>query len=128
MIARCTNQKNSAYRHYGNRGIVVCAQWLGDFMAFYRDMGPRPSPQHTLERVDNDGPYSKENCVWATKIVQANNTRKNRPLEIDGRTMTLAQWARFVGISIGTIWKRLDLGWSERDAVLKPLRGAPSCE
>ncbi|GJD92882.1 hypothetical protein OCOJLMKI_0065 [Methylobacterium iners] len=74
MHSRCTNQKLEAYKYYGGRGISVCAAWK-DFSQFLADMGPRPSPAHSIERLDNDGNYEPGNCVWATREVQSKNKR-----------------------------------------------------
>lgn len=75
MISRCENPKVDQYRYYGGRGIVVCAEWRHDFAAFLRDMGPRPSVKHSIDRVDNDGPYAPWNCRWATSDEQHSNMR-----------------------------------------------------
>jgi hypothetical protein len=79
MTDRCTNPRHQSYARYGGRGITVCTQWLGPngFRQFATDMGDKPSPEHTLERVNNDAGYSPENCIWATWEAQAKNKRTN---------------------------------------------------
>lgn len=73
MLARCSNPGSSAFYRYGARGISVCQRWRDDFENFYADMGPRPSPRHSIDRIDNDGNYEPGNCRWATPDVQAKN-------------------------------------------------------
>jgi len=86
MRNRCNSETNPQYRHYGARGIYVCARW-DDFDLFLKDMGPRPSPKHTIDRIDNDGPYAPYNCRWATPSQQNRNSRRTvelrKPLQID---------------------------------------------
>lgn len=78
MIARCEDQNHKAYKNYGGRGIKVCKRWKESVAHFVSDMGPRPSKQHTLDRIDNNGDYCPENCRWVTWDIQANNKRKAR--------------------------------------------------
>lgn len=123
MLERCYNENSSRYPRWGGRGITVCERWRGAFLCFLEDMGEAPSPDHTLERIDNDGPYCKENCRWAPHAEQARNTRKNRKLTHDGRTMNLSDWAREVGIRPDILSTRLRRGWTIEEAILTPFSG-----
>jgi len=110
MRDRCDNPRNAGYHNYGERGIRYAKAWR-KFERFYADMGACP-PGMTLERKDNDGNYTKTNCVWASRVAQANNTRRNRILVCRGEKRTLAEWARLTGIQRETITTRIDqLGW-----------------
>lgn len=75
MRSRCTDQNQKRYHDYGGRGITICREWLDSFEAFYRDMGDRPAYCHSLDRMDNEGNYNKENCQWATRTTQQRNSR-----------------------------------------------------
>jgi hypothetical protein len=117
MISRCTVPTVRNFQDYGGRGIVVCDAWRSDFGAFVADVGPRPSPLHSLDRIDNSGNYEPSNCRWATRSEQGNNTRVNRHIVAFGIKMTLAQWSRAVRLDIRTVHARLKLGWSPERAV-----------
>lgn len=109
MRSRCTNPNVRVFKNYGGRGISVCERW-NSFQNFYADMGQRPIGM-TIDRIDNDQGYSKENCRWASLEQQQNNTRRNRFLTHNSKTMTLQQWAREIGIPRERIKHRLNLGW-----------------
>lgn len=116
---RCYNPKNEAYPNYGGRGITVCDRWLESFENFLADMGERPEGK-SIDRIDNDKGYEPSNCRWATRVEQANNTRRNTYIEVDGLILLKKGWAEKMGISIYTINKRLDRGWPPHLAVTKP--------
>ena len=110
-------------QRWGGRGIRVCERWRQSFVNFFEDMGKKPNSKYSLERIDNNGNYTPENCRWATPVQQMNNTRRNRILAINGIERNVTQWGKSVGLKPGTISSRLRIGWSEHDAVLTPHRG-----
>lgn len=118
---RCYNKKNKSYPRYGKRGIIVCGHWLHSFESFYNDMGNKPSPRHTIERIDNNGNYEPSNCKWVTIKEQCNNRHNNRYITIDNETKTLAQWCRKYDIRYSTVHSRLTLGWSIEKALTMPI-------
>ena len=120
MKSRCGNESHWDYVNYGGRGIRVCEAWCNDFMAFYRDMGKRPSDKHSIDRIDVDGDYCPKNCRWATAQEQNNNRRTSRYITFDGRTQTLADWAREIEISPQTLMQRLR-NWPIERALTEPL-------
>jgi hypothetical protein len=93
----------------------VCSRWR-KFFAFVADVGPRPSPKHSIERIDNDGNYEPDNCRWATNAEQSRNMRTNRRITINGRTQILTDFAREAGLSMGCIYYRLKHGWTAEEA------------
>lgn len=121
MFRRCRDPHVESYAKYGGRGIDVVAEWA-NFDRFYADMGPRPSLRHSLDRIDNDGPYAPWNCRWATAIEQMRNTRQNVYLTYQGKRLTLRGWAEETGLSPTTIRYRLVTGWSIERILSTPAR------
>jgi hypothetical protein len=118
MIQRCTNPKHKNYDDYMGRGITVCERWLNSFADFLADVGLRPSPKHSLGRIDNNSNYEPSNVSWQTLAEQRNNTRASRLITCDGRTQTLAQWSKETSISYATLLTRLDnLKWPVEEAL-----------
>ena len=103
MNTRCNDLNNP---DYGGRGITVCARWRDSFDSFLEDMGNKPGPEYSIERIDNSKGYEPDNCRWATREEQSNNTRRNTLVEYNGRTQTLAQWGKELGIKYGTLMYR----------------------
>jgi hypothetical protein len=115
MIRRCNNPNVKDYPDYGGRGIKVCKRWR-KFETFLVDMGP-PPPGMLLERKHNDGPYSPDNCRWATRSEQMRNRRNNRLLTAGGLTLPLVVWSERNGVPVSTMEKRLAQGYSDEDVV-----------
>lgn len=107
---RCNNPNVSNYHNYGGRGITFHAAW-DDFKQFLSDMGPKPSPKHTLERVDVNKNYCPENCIWATREEQNNNRRDNVYVLLEGQRMTLTQAAKKLDFKYNTASSRRHAGW-----------------
>jgi hypothetical protein len=106
MVYRCHNPSHRGFKDYGARGIFVCQEWRDDPLTFYADMGPRPSAGHSLERIDNNGPYSADNCRWATRHDQYRNRRSNVVVLWQGRELAMVDFAAEVGISAATLATR----------------------
>ena len=120
MKERCRNPNYRAYHRYGGRGIKVCDRWLGKdgFANFYEDMGAKPSPKHTLDRIDNDKGYNSENCRWATQKQQVRNSSRSRLISINGISKPLTEWCDLNGVKPATAGTRIgQQGWPEEDAV-----------
>jgi hypothetical protein len=126
MISRCTDPRHVSYKDYGGRGIRVCDDWTfgrdgqSKYQAFVADVGLRPSPLHTIDRINNEGNYEPGNCCWETRLAQARNKRNNKFFTHDGQTQILADWARSTGLGEGTIRRRLDRGWPIERALTAP--------
>lgn len=129
MHNRCYNSKQKSYVNYGGRGIVVATCWHGKagFEAFVRDMGDRPIGA-SVDRMDNNGPYSPENCRWATCNDQAKNKRNNRWITANNEKRHLADWARVLGCNPAAILARIQSGMTEEEAVTKPIPERPNAK
>ncbi|MEI6296219.1 MAG: hypothetical protein WCO84_01055 [bacterium] len=122
MLTRCSNINSKSYDNYGGRGITICNEWKTDFLVFYNwAMENNYSQDLTLDRIDNNGNYEPENCRWATTEQQMNNTRHNVFLELDGKKMTVAQWSKYLGINVYTLWSRIKSGWNVQDIINCPV-------
>jgi hypothetical protein len=123
MIDRCTNPNNKAYARYGGRGISVCERWLSGFDAFISDMGERP-PGTSIDRIDNDGDYEPVNCRWATAEEQMANTSRSVMLTFRGKTQSVGDWCKELGLKPFTVYSRLNqFGWSTERALTTPCIG-----
>jgi len=117
MKQRCYNENSTVSDRYAGRGIKVCARWLDSFAAFFEDMGERPAGT-SLDRIDNDGDYSPENCRWATPKQQSNNTRKTLRITIGDETLLARDVADTKGISYDKLYGRLNgCGWRMEEAL-----------
>lgn len=115
MKARCENPKNIRYHRYGGRGIKVCLRWQS-FEAFYADMGS--SNGLTIDRIDNDKDYEPDNCQWIPMSEQGKKTSRIRYLSYRGKTLSLAEWARRIGVNANTLTMRLNAyGWTVEKAL-----------
>lgn len=120
MLNRCRNPKSDDYTNYGGRGITVCKEWENSFARFLADMGEKPADA-TIERVNNDLGYSKDNCVWATRAQQTVNRRVNHRLVFNGETLTISQWASKTGLSKSLLYDRINkLKWPVDAALTTP--------
>jgi hypothetical protein len=111
MRRRCLNTDFKQWKDYGGRGITICPEW-DSYERFASDMGTRPTPQHTLERKDNDKPYCKENCKWATRKEQAINKRNIRFVTIEGVEYKAWELSEKFGVKADTIINRAAEGLS----------------
>ena len=121
MRQRCLNESRPDFQWYGARGITICPEWSSFpiFMSWALENGYQDDL--TLDRINTNGPYSPDNCQWATRKVQANNRRTNRMLTMDGRTQSMKQWAEELNIDNTTIWRRLHNGWPVERALTEPV-------
>ena len=121
MKARCHNKNHPRYKEWGGRGIKVCDEWRSTFLSFYNHIGPRPSPNHSIDRINGDKGYEPGNIRWATAKEQSNN----RPtwchyLTFNGRTLNTTQWSEELGITREKIKDRIRRGWSIEKTLSTP--------
>lgn len=121
MKSRCLSETCPDYKNYGGRGITICQRWLDSYYHFYNDMGPRPSPSHQLDRIDNNKGYCKENCRWSTPKQNCNNRRTNIEVELNGVTKSITQWAEEFGIDPFVVRDRYNRG-DRGDKLFRPIR------
>lgn len=115
ILQRCNNPRNKKYKDYGGRGITICREWqdTNGFENFLVDVGVRPESQYSLDRINNDRDYCKENCRWATPKEQNRNSRNNVNITFRNKTQCLTAWAEELGIKRRTLSMRLHTyGWT----------------
>lgn len=122
MKRRCYKEYEMGFSNYGGRGITVCDRWRHSFKAFFEDMGPRPSKDHSIDRIDGNGNYEPGNCRWSTRKEQNRNRRDNRNYTFQGKTMCLADWAAEFKMRKGTLFDRLARGMTLEEALTTPVR------
>jgi len=109
--ARCRNPQFPGFHLWGGRGIYVCDRWFNSFEAFLRDMGEPLTEDHQIDRIKNDLGYEPGNCHWVLPLEQQHNKRNNRKITFLGVTLTVAEWARELGVHESTLYMRLRAGW-----------------
>lgn len=120
MHERCGKTNHISYKYYGARGITVCERW-SDFGKFIDDMGTKPSPQHSLDRIDFNKGYEPGNCRWTTWSKQNRNKRNVRKYELDGEMLSLSDLSERCHVPYSALRKRLQMGWDVETAITKPL-------
>jgi len=125
MRARCTPDSHASMKRiaYVKKGISVCAEWLNSFETFYKDMGPRPSPNHSIDRIDNNGNYEPSNCRWATSLEQNRNKDSNHILSFMGHDFPVSVWSEITKIHEGCLAQRIWRKWPTEKALTTPMRG-----
>lgn len=121
MLMRCGHRRSAGHKDYCGRGIKVCERWQASFLDFLADVGPRPGPEYSLDRENNDGDYEPGNCRWATRATQARNTRVVRHVVHQGRTWVFNDLAEAHGIKPATLKARMKKGMSLDEALTRPV-------
>jgi len=121
MKKRCLNSNHKSYKDYGGRGIWICERWENSFENFFEDMGLRPDKNYSLDRINNNLGYFKENCKWSTKKEQSRNVRANVLVLWDGKTKCISEWAEILGINRGKLSYRIvEAKWDINKAMTTP--------
>ena len=122
MKTRCATPSQTSYKHYGARGVKVCPEWEASFTAFYKDMGQKPNPKSTIDRIDVNGDYEPGNCRWVDISVQSLNRRNTKKMEYEGSYVPILTIAKKNGISNDCLYSRLKMGWDKIRAATEPPR------
>jgi hypothetical protein len=121
MRQRCNDPKSIGYSNYGGRGIKVCREWQKDFKTFSVWALSNGYSEHLcIDRINNDGGYSPDNCRWVTNKANCNNTSVNHYIKINGVTKTLMEWSEYLAVPRSTMSSRVSRGWKPRD-LLRPV-------
>lgn len=121
MKRRCLNENELCFPRYGGRGIGICKEWM-DFENFHKDMGKGYADGLQIDRVDNHGDYSKQNCRWATRKQNARNTRSNVLVFAKGKLQCVAAWAEELGVKKEALYYRVNAGWNDEKIINTPVR------
>jgi hypothetical protein len=119
MRQRCRNPKASHYERYGGRGIKICERW-DDYSLFFADMGPCPCDKHSLDRIDNEGDYTPDNCRWATQTEQMRNSTRIKLVQVGGVKMPVSHAIKQSNVSPQTFYRRIADGWPVEKALAEP--------
>ena len=122
MLYRCNTESSALYNAYGGRGIRVSESWH-TFEGFISDMGEKPSPEYSIDRVDVNGDYCKENCRWATKKQQSRNRTNSQYIYIEGEKMQVNDYCEMYNVSVQATKSRIRRKWSNERIISTPTRG-----
>lgn len=122
MKGRCLDPNNISYKNYGGRGVTVCDEWLHDYPSFLKEIGKRPSKNHSVDRINNNGNYEPGNVRWATRKEQRRNSDRVHPVTINGITRLICDWAAVSGVPEESISARIRHGWDLKRSVFQPIQ------
>jgi len=117
---RCNDIKHKNFKDYGGRGITYDKKWI-KFNDFWEDVKDGYSDNLSIDRIDNNGNYCKENCKWSDNYTQNNNTSRNHKITFNGKTLNLVQWAKEFCMDPNTLFTRLKRGWTIKDSLTRPI-------